>query len=97
MTCAKAFSVANNLGQTYGFHEAVNAELMLVAENIQQLRSWRISADYATARGFGQQQANDAYVAAEKLQVAARTLRTNSDRGYICMLAGMLLRKPERD
>jgi uncharacterized protein (UPF0332 family) len=96
MSCAKAFETPNNLAASYGFAGAVSPELQLVAANIQKLRGWRIDADYDSIKGFGQQQANDAFVAAEKLHQAAQSLRVEGDSGYVCMLAAMLLRKPEK-
>ncbi len=96
MVCAKAFATPNNLAASYGYQGHVSPDLTLIASNIQLLRGWRIDADYDSVKGFGQQQANDAYVAAEKLHLAAKSLRSCTDPGYVCMLAAMLLRKPEK-
>ncbi len=96
IACAKAFQNPNNLPANYGFTGTVSTDLKVVAVNIQKLRGWRLDADYDSAKGFGVTQANDAFDAAQDLQEAAGRLKTISDHGYICMLAAMLLRKPEK-
>jgi hypothetical protein len=94
MKCAQAFEKPNNLLTSYGFAGTVSDDLKLVAENIQKLYGWRIDADYDSVKGFASIQANDAYSAAVDLHDAANRLRSSQESGYVCMLAGTLIRKP---
>jgi hypothetical protein len=95
--CAEAFAKPNNLASRYGFNGAPSADLVFIADNIPKLRGWRIDADYEAVKGFGQSQANDAFDASKKIHEAASNLRKSADHGYICMLAAMLIRKPQQD
>lgn len=96
ISCADAFEKGNNLSSNFGVMGNISEDLLTVASNVKFLKGWRISADYDSVKLFGKQQAEDAYEAAKKLHEATLKLRASADQGYVCMLAAMLLKKPER-
>jgi hypothetical protein len=96
IVCAKAFENSDKLAPQFGFEGTVCDDLKDFAGKIQKLYGLRVLADY-NRTGFAQSTADQAYDLARSIFEGTERLALQPDQGFVCLLAGLLLRPPNKD